>query len=230
MTLNYKAIDVDNHYYEPLDAFTRHLDPEYKRRGVRMVRDGKRTVSVIGDRVNRFIANPTFDPIIVPGCLDLLFRGEIPEGVDPATLMKVDRLEQHPEYQDREARVNVLDTQDIETVFMLPTFACGVEEGLKHDVDATMASVHAFNLWLDEDWGFDRPDGRMISAPIISLADPQKACRRSRIRAGARRPTRAGTRTISTSWPKSLAWTRSCSAPTGRTEKDWPTPCRSWRK
>ena len=24
--LGYQAIDVDNHYYEPLDAFTRHLD------------------------------------------------------------------------------------------------------------------------------------------------------------------------------------------------------------
>jgi predicted TIM-barrel fold metal-dependent hydrolase len=38
-----------------------------------------------------------------------------------------------------------------------------------------MASVHAFNLWLDEDWGFDRPDHRFLSAPIISLADPEQA-------------------------------------------------------
>jgi predicted TIM-barrel fold metal-dependent hydrolase len=38
-----------------------------------------------------------------------------------------------------------------------------------------MASLHAFNLWLDEDWGFDRPDHRIIAAPIISLADPVKA-------------------------------------------------------
>ena len=41
--LGYKAIDVDNHYYEPLDAFTRHLDKKFKRRGVQMVSDGKRT-------------------------------------------------------------------------------------------------------------------------------------------------------------------------------------------
>ncbi len=76
--LGYKAIDVDNHYYEPLDAFTRHLDKKFRRRGVQMFSDGKHTQAVIGDRVNRFIPNPTFDPIIVPGCLDLLFRGEIP--------------------------------------------------------------------------------------------------------------------------------------------------------
>ena len=175
MTLDYKAIDVDNHYYEPLDALTRHLDKKFKRRGVQMVADGKRTLAVIGDRVNHFIPNPTFDPIIVPGCLDLLFRGEIPEGVDPASLMKVERLAEHPEYQNRDARVKVMDTQEIETVFMLPTFACGVEEALKHDIEATIASMHAFNLWLDEDWGFDRPDHRIIAAPIISLADPEKA-------------------------------------------------------
>lgn len=175
MGIDYLAIDVDNHYYEPLDACTRHLPKEFARRGVQMLNQGKRVTAVVGGAVNRFIANPTFDPIIVPGCLDLLFRGEIPEGVDPASLMKVERLVEHPEYQNRDARVAVMETQGIETVFMLPTFACGVEEALKHDVEATMATVHAFNLWLDEDWGFDRPDGRIISAPIISLADPEKA-------------------------------------------------------
>ncbi len=83
--MSYKPIDVDNHYYEPLDASTRHLDKEFKHRGVQMVTQGKRAWAAIGDRVNHFIPNPTFDPIIVPGCLDLLFRGEIPEGVDPST-------------------------------------------------------------------------------------------------------------------------------------------------
>jgi predicted TIM-barrel fold metal-dependent hydrolase len=174
-SLSYQPIDVDNHYYEPLDSFTRHLDRAFRNRGVQMLTQGKRTSAVIGGRVNNFVPNPTFDPIIVPGCLDLLFRGEIPEGVDPASLMKVERLADHPEYQNRDARIAVMDTQDIETAFMLPTFGCGVEEALKHDIEATMASVHAFNLWLDEDWGFDRPDHRIIGAPIISLADPVKA-------------------------------------------------------
>src|SRR5580700_5428498 len=48
-------IDADNHYYESLDAFTRHLDPAFKRRGVRPVQDGKRVQLLIGDRVNRFV-------------------------------------------------------------------------------------------------------------------------------------------------------------------------------
>ncbi|MEE3849596.1 amidohydrolase family protein [Gordonia sp. LSe1-13] len=173
--LGYLSIDVDNHYYESLDAFTRHLPKEFRQRGVRMLRDGKHTVAVMGERVNRFIPNPTFDPIIEPGCLDLMFRGQIPDGVDPASLMKVEELGLRPEYQNRDARIKVLENQELESIFMFPTFGCGVEEALKKDIPATMASLHAFNLWLDEDWGFDRPDHRIYTAPMISLADPEAA-------------------------------------------------------
>jgi len=173
--LPYQAIDVDNHYYEPLDAFTRHLDKKFRRRGVQFADNGRHTMAIIGDRVNRFIPNPSFDPIIVPGCLDLMFRGQIPDGIDPASLMQVESIEMRPEYRDRSARVAILDEQEIETILMFPTFGCGVEEALTHDIPATMASLHAFNLWLDEDWGFARPDNRIITAPIISFADPEAA-------------------------------------------------------
>ncbi len=81
--LGYEAIDADNHYYEPLDAFTRHLDPAFARRGVEVVTTGRRTRMLAGGDTFEFIPNPTFDPIIVPGCIDPLFRGQIPEGVDP---------------------------------------------------------------------------------------------------------------------------------------------------
>ena len=36
MDLDFAPIDADNHYYEPLDAFTRHLDPEFRERGVQV--------------------------------------------------------------------------------------------------------------------------------------------------------------------------------------------------
>ena len=88
-----QPIDADNHYYEPLDAFTRHLDPKFRDAGrAGRCTTGRHTHLLIGGRVNRFIPNPTFDPIIVPGCLDLMFRGQIPEGVDPRTLMQVEPL------------------------------------------------------------------------------------------------------------------------------------------
>ncbi|MFN8601248.1 MAG: amidohydrolase family protein [Candidatus Binatia bacterium] len=170
--MNVRPIDADNHYYEPLDAFTRHLDKAFRKRGVRTLQEGKRVELVIGGRVNRFIPNPTFNPIIVPGCLDLLFRGKIPEGVSPAELMKVEPL--RTEYRDRDARIAVMDAQGLEAALLFPTLGCGVEEALRHDVPATMASLSAFNRWLEEDWGFAYR-GRLVGVPMLSLADPAAA-------------------------------------------------------
>ncbi len=167
-----RPIDADNHYYETLDAFTRHLDPRFKDRGVRPVHEGKRVYLLMGGKVNGFIPNPTFDPIIVPGCLDPLFRGQIPEGVDPRELMQVEPLRR--EYQDHDKRIDVMDEQGLGAALLFPTLGCGVEEGLRDDVAATMASISAFNRWLEEDWGFDY-EGRILAAPMLSLADPVAA-------------------------------------------------------
>jgi predicted TIM-barrel fold metal-dependent hydrolase len=68
-----------------------------------------------------------------------------------------------------------MDAQGLESVLLFPTLGCGVEQGLRGDVDATMASLSAFNRWLEEDWGFDH-QGRLIAAPMLSLADPDAAC------------------------------------------------------
>jgi predicted TIM-barrel fold metal-dependent hydrolase len=170
--LGYDAVDADHHYYERLDAFTRHLDPKFAERGVQVLQKGKRAYLVVGGKVNRFIPNPTFDPIIEAGCIELLFRGEIPDGVDPRTLMKVEPLSQHPEYQDRAAREAMAERQGLAHALLFPTLGCGIEEALKHDVPATMASLEAFNRWLEDDWGYA---GRLITAPMISLADPEAA-------------------------------------------------------
>jgi predicted TIM-barrel fold metal-dependent hydrolase len=170
--MDVKPIDADNHYYEALDAFTRHLDKAFRERGVRPVQDGKRVKLLVGGRVNRFVPNPTFDPIIVPGCLDPLFRGQIPEGVDPRTLMQTEPL--RAEYRDRDERIRVMDEQGLGAALLFPTLGCGIEEGLRDDTPATMATLSAFNRWLEEDWGFDY-EHRILAAPMLSLADPEAA-------------------------------------------------------
>jgi predicted TIM-barrel fold metal-dependent hydrolase len=167
-----RMVDADNHYYETLDSFTRHLDPAFEQRGVRVVQDRKRTEVLIGGKLNRFIPNPTFDPVIVPGCLDLQFRGQIPEGVEPRTLTVVEPIS--PSYRDRDARLATMDEQGLDAALLFPTFGCGVEQALRHDLPATVASLSAFNRWLDDDWGYSYFD-RIIAAPMISLADPAAA-------------------------------------------------------
>ncbi len=172
MDLGYEAVDLDHHYYESLDAFTRHLDPAFAQRGVQVVTAGRRTRILVGGRVCNFVPNPTFDPIIVPGCIELLFRGEVPEGVDPRSLMQVEPL--RAEYQDRDARVRSIADQHLSAVVMLPTLECGIEEALKDDVPATMATLSAFNRWIEEDWGWAYQD-RIFSTACLSLADPEAA-------------------------------------------------------
>jgi predicted TIM-barrel fold metal-dependent hydrolase len=170
--MDFRPIDADNHYYEPLDAFTRHLDRAFRHRGVRPVQDGKRVQLLVGGTVNRFVPNPTFDPIIVPGCLDPLFRGQIPEGVDPRTLMQVEPL--RTEYRDRDARVATAEEQGLDGVLLFPTLGVGVEESLRDDIPATMASLRAFNLWLEDDWGYAYEE-RLFAVPLLSFADPAAA-------------------------------------------------------
>jgi predicted TIM-barrel fold metal-dependent hydrolase len=168
-----RPIDIDNHYYEPLDACTRHLDPAFAARGVQILQKGKRVVVAIGDKISRFIPNPTFDPVTKPGCLDLYFRGRVPEGQSRQTLIEVEAI--HPEYRDRDARIKRLDEQGLAAAVMLPTLGVGVEEALREDIPATVAQLHAFNRWLEDDWGYAYQN-RIFAVPMISLADPEAAC------------------------------------------------------
>jgi predicted TIM-barrel fold metal-dependent hydrolase len=172
MPLKFRPIDADHHYYESLDAFTRYQDPKMKRRGVQVVRDGKRVYMVVADKINRFIPNPTFNPVSVAGCTELLFRGQVPEGVDPKSLSVVEAL--RPEYQNRDKRVEAIEAQGLDAVLMFPTMAVGIEQSLTHDPEATMAALSAFNRWLEDDWGFAYKN-RIFSLPLLSLADPKAA-------------------------------------------------------
>lgn len=173
MTVDFTTFDADNHYYEATDAFTRYLDKGMGRRAMQWAEvDGRQRLLVAG-AVNRFIPNPTFDPVAKPGSLDDYFRGRNPRGEDIAALFG--ELEPiRPEYRDREARLAVMDAQGIDGCFMFPTLGVGMEEALSHDPEAAVAAFHAFNRWLDDDWGYAYK-GRIFGAPMIPLVDVDAA-------------------------------------------------------
>ncbi len=54
--LGIALIDADNHYYEPHDAFTRHIEPAWRDRAFRWFTNeaGKRRL-LVGDRLLRMI-------------------------------------------------------------------------------------------------------------------------------------------------------------------------------
>lgn len=170
--LGFAAFDADNHYYEAEDAFIRHIPSDMAKRCMQWATiDGKKRL-LVGGSVNRFIPNPTFDPVSKPGALDAYFRGKV-SGHDMRALFgELDPI--HPAYRDRDARLAVMDTQGLDGAMFFPTLAVGMEESLRHDVPALCAAFRAFNRWLLEDWGFAYQE-RIYAAPYFTLSDPEWA-------------------------------------------------------
>jgi predicted TIM-barrel fold metal-dependent hydrolase len=170
--LDFQMFDADNHYYEATDAFTRHLDPQLRRRAIQWATlDGKQRLMVAG-KINRFIPNPTFDPVAKPGVLDDYFRGKTAGDDIRAAFGELEPI--RPEYRDRDARLARMDDQGMEACFLFPTLGVGMEEALTHDPEAAMATFTAFNRWMEDDWGYAYQD-RIFAAPYLCLLDPAKA-------------------------------------------------------
>ncbi|NDE59771.1 MAG: amidohydrolase, partial [Acidimicrobiia bacterium] len=133
--------------------------------------DGRKRL-LVGGRVNKFIPNPTFDPVSKPGALDAYFRGQV-AGDDMRKLFgELDPIS--PAYRNRDARISLMREQGLEGAMFFPTLAVGMEESLRHDPVALCAAFRAFNRWLEEDWGFAYQN-MIYAAPYITLADPQWA-------------------------------------------------------
>ena len=96
----------------------------------------------------------------------------MPEGVDPKSLSQIEPI--HDEYMDRDKRIEVMDKQGLAACIMYPTMGVGVEEALKDDPEAAVATITSFNRWLEEDWGYNFKD-RIIATPLISLVDVDAA-------------------------------------------------------
>lgn len=174
--LGFRPFDADHHYYEATDAFTRHIDPAMAKRAMQWADIGGKQRLLVGGRINKFIPNPTFDPIAAPGSLEDYFRGRNTEGLDLKTMFgELDPISDHPEYRAREDRVRQLDEQGLDAALLFPTLGVGMQEALRRDLPALHAAFDAFNKWLDDDWGYDRGDGRLYAAPMITLADAQLA-------------------------------------------------------
>ena len=174
MELDYLAFDADNHYYEALDAFTRHLDPKQGWRCVQWADIDGRQYHVVGGQVSRAVVNPTFNPVAKAGAMHDYFRGN-PDQKSPLEFLR-DREPIRPEYRDRDARLGVMDEQGIEKIWLFPTLGILYEELLKHDPEAVTITFTAFNRWLDEDWGCNYRD-RIFAAPYLSLCDVDWAVR-----------------------------------------------------
>ncbi|MEV8546429.1 amidohydrolase family protein [Streptomyces sp. NPDC051572] len=166
------VFDCDQHYYEPLDAFTRHCPKGWAERTVQIATIGNRVRAIVGGRLDRTVTNPTFDPIVKPGVMADYFRGN--KAGKPLSEYLAEREPLPAYYRDRDARVAKLDEQDLQSIWLLPTLGMGYEEGLQCDVEAAAVAFRAFNRFVLEDWGYNYQD-RIFAAPYLAFGDVDAA-------------------------------------------------------
>jgi len=169
----YPIVDADNHYYEPDDAFTRFIEPEFADRACHIVRkDDGVGVPYIGKQPAYYLRATPADLMGRPGvhapAKDLRYR---PLGDEDLL-----RPREVQRFYDRDERLHWMDEQEIEAVVMWPSLGLGVEWQLRDDPDACVANLRSFNRWIDEAWGFDH-ERRIFSVPTITLIDLEAALR-----------------------------------------------------
>jgi predicted TIM-barrel fold metal-dependent hydrolase len=165
--LDYAAFDCDNHYHEALDASRATWTSACSLAVCRAEIDGRNAGRRQGERV---VVNPTLSPSRA-GALQY-FRGNPRK--HPIELL------QERERSRRPTATRCAPREDgragPEAMWLFPTLGVLYEELLKHDTEAVTTLFSAFNRWLDEDWGMAY-QGRIFSAPYLTLADPEWASR-----------------------------------------------------
>ncbi|MDE0215414.1 MAG: amidohydrolase family protein, partial [bacterium] len=172
MNLDFDVYDADNHFYEPIDAFTRHL-PERYSGAIRYVDIDGRTKIAINNKISEYIPNPTFEVVAGPGAWEEYYRGNNPDGKTLREFTgKPIRCE--PAFRHPDDRIKLLDEQGVYATLMFPTLASLLEERMKDDIELTHAAISSFNRWMLDEWSFNY-QGRIFPTPIITLPDPRKA-------------------------------------------------------
>ena len=171
--MDYLIFDSDNHYYEPDDCFTRHGDDVVKRY-VTWVAEGRKRHLLFGNiRTNdprnpNSVMNPTFSRVARPGAFHDALQA-IEKGSQLSFTERYGELEAlRPVYRDRDERLMAMDEQGVERIMLFPTLGLTVEGYMAGEPELMYRVMHAFNLWLDDDWGLNR-DGRIYAPPVVPM-------------------------------------------------------------
>ena len=159
---SYRLFDADNHYYETRDCFTRHFPKRLLDRAIHVKPDAAGRDRIwIGEKPFTFLESWSFTHANKAGALRELLRQKDYRDEGSSFSITIP-----PEYRNRDARLALMDAQGLESSFLFPTLAVCVEHFMKDDPEQLYANLHAFNEWLDEDWGFAFQN-RIYAAPLL---------------------------------------------------------------
>ena len=157
------VIDADGHVLEPADTWLKYLDPKYRDRAIRIVRDEQNLEVLLIDGKPLKTLRGQLGALggIDMDTAKLLTRGQISyaEGSPPGSY-------------DPVARLKVMDGEGIDAALLYPTIGI-CWEGHVDDGALATAYTRAYNRWLAE---FCRVEPRRLY-PVahISLLDPEGA-------------------------------------------------------
>ena len=171
---DYLLVDADQHYYEPDDCFTRHLEAKYRDQASMCGGISRWTWAAV-PRGKRFshLPGPPAEDIGRPGILRQYFKNKATDvRNDHEGIQGLD----YPEFTTPSARYKAMDAQEVQACLMLPTTGLLVENECSRNLQPEVwyALMRSFNRWLEEDWGYGS-DGRIFGVPLVSLLDPDLA-------------------------------------------------------
>lgn len=173
-TVNYPIYDADRHFYEPPEAFLRHLPKKFQREFQYVQVNGRTKLAVAG-MLSDYIPNPTFEMVAAPGSHEMWYRGENPEGLSLREATG-DPIPSQDAFHNADAHLKVMDEQSIHAGLFLPTLASIIEERLSQKPEVIHALLHSVNEWTMEECGFAR-ENRLFPVPMINLFDVDAACK-----------------------------------------------------
>lgn len=166
--------DSDNHYWESSDAFTRYRAAKFKDRGVRLIEQDGVVRYMLGDKPHPILPGPgDVHGRPVPGSLFDYFAGRTAQDPNNPALWS-QQPKDHPEWYNRDARLQCMDEQGVEAVWMFPSHGVCIEGPMQPDIEAAQHIISGFNRWVDDEWGFAYKS-RIFSAPLLTLSSLELA-------------------------------------------------------
>ena len=160
------AVDADGHILEPPDLWETHLEPKFRDRALRIVRDDRDLELLqIGGQPSTMSRRGFVSTLGAMGAPDIAAMRNDPERT---------YLAEAPfGSMDPGERCQVLDAEGIDAVVLYTTVGLLWEAELE-DVELSQAYTRAYNRWICE---FCADNPRLVPTAHLSLGDPEAAAR-----------------------------------------------------
>ncbi len=159
------AVDADGHILEPSDLWERYIEPKYRDRALRIVKDEN-----------------DLDVLSIDGRHSKLARRGMPSTLAAMGRMDLNTMAKDPTITydnhapigatDAAARLELLDAEHVDAAVIYTTTGLLWEAELE-DAELSQAYTRAYNRWICE-WCSDS-GGRLIPTAHVSLMDPSAA-------------------------------------------------------